>query len=454
MREKGSTSRCIEPLGQFIPRVTPAYTEPKHLAPLLSKLEQLHDGLIRVCVSVPPRHGKSDTVLHFVAWYLSQYPRATILYVTHTATFALKQSKTARRLAREAGVQLSEESNRADEWETTSGGGLTARGVDGEITGRGFDVILVDDPIKSHKVANSALLREGMFSWFTEDVFTRLTPTGSILVVHTRWHVDDLIGRLVSAIKFERINLRAIADNDNDPANGSRQAGDALWPEGGWTLDALADRRRHVGEFGWVSLFQGEPRPKGGEVFRQPGYYTTLPAHSYRVAYGVDLAYTAKTHADYSVMLELWRTDDDPKRPKFYVVAVHRAQVDAPSFTLTLKARNERVAPMLWYASGTEKGAADFIKRQGIPLQVMPATTDKFKRAQGVAAAWNDGRVLVPDTDAIHAPWLPVFLDEVLNFTGIADLHDDQVDALAAAFDRLSVSTGARLIKVGNADRI
>jgi predicted phage terminase large subunit-like protein len=459
-----STELRAKSLGPFIPRLSPDYAEPRHLSPLLFEFERLVDGKVRICVSVPPRHGKSETLLHGIAWLLLRDPKRKILYVTHTATFAIKQSKAARRLARIAGVQISDESNRADEWETTAGGGLTARGIDGDITGRGFDLVICDDPVKGVKAAESSKLRAQLFQWFTSDVTTRLTPKGSVIVVHTRWHVDDLSGRLIKEKGYRRLNIRAVAvgHDENEPANDNwvdpREEGEALWPEGGWDRATLDERRADVGEYTWWALFQGEPRPRGGNVFGEANFYDELPKTAYRVGFGIDLAYTAKTHADYSVCVEIWREEtQNPKRPKFYIVEVLRKQVDAPSFTLTLKAKHtERPnAKMRWYASGTEKGSGDFIKKQGIPLQVIAATADKFVRAQPLAAAWNAGDVLIPNTEKFPAAekWVVAFLDEFQEFTGVNDVNDDQIDAAAAGHDVLVKASGSGRSFAGKSSR-
>lgn len=446
-------------LGKFIPALSGAqgYREPAHLHALLGELEGLYNGRRRLCVSVPPRHGKSETLLHWIAWLLLRFPTARILYVTHTATFATKQSKAARKLAKAAGVRLSDESNRADEWETEAGGGLVARGIDGDITGRGFDVIVVDDPFKNRQAAESALQREQIYTSFTQDIYTRLTPKGSVVVVHTRWHVTDLIGRLVKEKGFQLLNLRAIASNDNGrPDNDNwrdpRADGDALWPEGGWTVEVLEERRRILGEYGWWSLFQGEPRPRGGAVFEAPTYYDALPDGAYRVGYGTDLAFSKRTSRDYSVCIEIWRVDREgldakgqPLLPLFYVIDVQRKQVKAPEFALTLRSKVRRnPGPMRWYGYGPELGTADFIQQLVPELELVSKPDDKFGRAQPVAAAWNDGRVLVPsarllgleDGEEMPDVWLQ-FLGEIADFTGVNDVHDDQVDALAAGHDVL-----------------
>lgn len=422
-------SRCTD-LGGFIEGLSDGYKRPAHLAELMSRLEGAHGGKERFCFSVPPRHGKSETLLHFVAMTLANDPTIKIGYCSHTHSFAVKQSKRARMLARKAGVEVPFQSGRMDDWQTTDGGGLVARGVGGELTGRGFDILIVDDPIKSRAVAESSTQRESVYDWFTSDAFTRLTPGGSIIVVHTRWHPGDLVGRLIDD-GWDFVNLKAIDDE-----------GRALWPDGGWTKEVLEERRSNVGEYNWASLYQGEPRPKGGQVFGEPTFYDRLPTAHFQCAYGLDLAYTRKTNADYSVCVKLIKHEG-----LVYVADVVRKQVDAPSFALTLKAMASGTpGRMVWHASGTERGAAQFLQQKIRQLEVVNATGDKFVRAQPVAAAWNDGRVLVPES----APWLDVFLGEMADFTGLDDAHDDQVDALASGFAALAVSSRAyRDIKRG-----
>jgi len=411
----------------FIPALSPDFLAPYPLATLAAALDAAEGGAqLRTYCTVPPRHGKSETLLHGIAKRLAVDPTARILYASHTATFSAKQSKRAKRLARAAGVQLEQGSNRADEWQTTAGGGLLARGVGGEVTGRGFDLIIVDDPIKGREVANSPVQREAVWGWFQDDVMTRRAPVASMIVVHTRWHQDDVIGRLVASPEWTGTTLRAIAElGDTD----GRKPGEALWPEIGWTVEAMAATKIDVGDFTWAALYQGRPMPRGAAVFAAPHYYSALPTSGYRVGYGVDLAYTAKTHADYSVCIRCLAVGD-----VLYITDVQRKQVDAPSFLLTLRAQHAaQPGPMRWHASGTEKGAAQFIQQRLPALQTVQATGDKFVRSQAVAAAWNAGKVLVPE----DAPWLPALLDEVGSFTGVGDVNDDQVDALASVHSLL-----------------
>lgn len=383
---------------------------------------------MRIWCTVPPRHGKSETLLHGIAWALQGNPKLPILYATHTATFAAKQSRRARRLAAQVGAGPAEGANRADEWETTAGGGLVARGVGGEVTGRGFGLIVVDDPLKGREAAESAVQRQAIWEWLCADIFSRATPGGSILVVHTRWHPDDPIGHLVRE-GWPGIMLRAIAEPGDE-----RPEGTPLWPAGGWTEQVLGERRAEVGAYNWASLYQGRPRPRGGTVFGEPHWCDALPTHGYACGYGADLAYTAKTSADWSVCVRLLRVGDT-----YYVADVRRKQVDAPGFTIILRAMvGEVPGRILWHCSGTERGAADFIHRSVPQLQAVQVKADKFTRAQAVAAAWNAGKILLPR----GASWSDTFIGEVCSFTGVSDDHDDQVDALASAHTGLQQRVG------------
>jgi predicted phage terminase large subunit-like protein len=282
--------------------------------------------------------------------------------------------------------------------------------------------MLVDDPHKGRAEAESSARREDVWEWFNDDALSRLEPHGSCIVTQTRWHTDDLAGRLI-AKGWEVINLPAIDDQ-----------GKALWPER-YPVDRLLEIQAAVGEYTWASLYQGQPRPRGASVFRDAHYYSELPKHSFSVCIGVDLAYTARTYSDHSVAVVMLECEG-----RFYVVDVVRRQVEAPRFAEVLgELQQQHGQPRtVGYLGGTEIGVADFMVSQGVDFEALPARADKFVRAQPVAAAWNAGKILLPNTSP---PWLEAFLAEVCGFTGVRDAHDDQVDALAGAFDGLAGGT-------------
>lgn len=430
------------PLLELIPRLSPELERPVHLAPLVNEIELAiapHGGQRFFWFSVPPRHYKTFTLRHGAAKHIARWPSEAVAYVTHTQTFANKQSREIRKLGKKLNWAFSRDSNRQDEWELNDGGGLVARGMDGELTGRGFRLILIDDPIKSREQANSSVEREKIFQAIEEDIVTRLSPDGTVILLHTRWHPDDPIGRYQKRRHWHGVNLPALSGEEENVA---------LLPDV-WSFEHL-DTIRTSNVYKFDALYQGRPRSKGTKRFHEPAKYDwtdQLPAQAYRVAYGVDLAYSERTQAraDFSVCLKMLRVDD-----RYYVTDVIRRQVDAPAFTLALRsAHSKDPGPMRWYASGTEKGAGQFVKEKLSSFQIRPATSDKYQRSERVSEAWNLGKVLVPGGDD-RPDWVDDFLDEVTNFTGVRDDHDDQVDALAAAFDLLNQSNdgGGELIRV------
>jgi len=404
-------------LVDFVPAVSPQYMAPHHLAPLLERFEAAVDGRPqRVCCSAPPRHGKTEAVLHVPAFALRRRPELTFSYSTYADRLSRSKSRKARLLAQQAGVELA--STSLNEWRTPQGGGLLAGGVGGPLTGHGVNILLVDDPIKSRLEAESQTYRERLVDWWRDVAATRIEPGGSAFVFMTRWHPDDLVGVLVSE-GFEYINLPAISED-----------GAALWPER-WPVEALERRRDEVGDYTWASLYQGTPRTRGGRVFGDACTYDAPPT-VYRAAVGLDVAYSARTASDYTVAVRMLRQGD-----RYFVADVMRWQLQptqaAPRLAAWAKARPGEV--WRWYASGTETGTAQFL-RQSVPmLQAVTPSGDKFVRAIGYAAAWNQGRVLLPQS----APWLDVFVAEHAGFTGINDAHDDIIDACVAAFDVLSL---------------
>jgi predicted phage terminase large subunit-like protein len=175
----------------------------------------------------------------------------------------------------------------------------------------------------------------------------------------------------------------------------------------------------------------GSPLPRGGALFRDVYFYGALPERM-KVAIGVDLAYSTKSKSDYSVAVVLGEHEG-----RYYLLDVVRVQLAAPDFRVRLAALTAkyRVTPSA-YVSGLEKGVLDMFGDFGTHVRARPAIYDKFTRAQPVAAAWNAGKVLLPR----NAPWLDPLVTELLAFTGVKDRKDDQVDALAAAFDSVFVS--------------
>lgn len=350
-------------------------------------------------------------------------PRARLAYATYETSRAEAVSRELQRLARDAGFKVQ---GTLGHWRIDTGATIKFVGMGGALTGEPVDTaLIIDDPVKGLAEAQSAAYRAQATDWLAGVAIPRCHPGASIVVVQTRWHPDDLAGQCVRK-GWDEINLPAINVD-----------GLALW-EARRPRAWLDEQRAMMGEFAFTALYLGRPRPRGGTVFRDVEFYDALPAH-YRIGIGIDLAYTAKTHADYSTAVVLAESDG-----RYYVLDVRREQTDAPTFCGHLRALKAAYpgAQFWWYTSTTEKGSADLIRElSGVPLVGLVATTDKFMRAQPVAAAWNRGAISIPRA----APWVSSFVSEVCGFTGVGDDHDDQVDALAAAFDLLDKSNVVQL---------
>jgi predicted phage terminase large subunit-like protein len=433
-----------EALLDYIPRVTPRWVSPIWLAPYIEILTQAIGKPIRAVVAAPPQHGKTESTIHAFPWWLRKSPGRRHAYATYGQERSERVSEKARLVAERDGQTLK---FRQDYWhDELTGSAILWTSVGGPFTGEPVDgVLVIDDPTKDRKQADSGAFRQHQIDWFDDVAEPRCHPGASIIVMATRWHPEDLSGVLIKR-GWPYLNLKALSDGPLDESG--RVKDDPLHRFPGEPLcearkprEDLLEKKR-VNAYTFASLYQGEPRPRGGSVFGEPSYYSELPEKAFKVGYGVDLAYSKSTHADWSVCIELWMENRDgkgadgkPLEPLFYVRGVRRAQVQAPEFLLTIHAlQSQRRGPMRWYAAGSERGAGDFIQRKVKALEIQPASGDKFARAQPVSEAWNAGRVLVPSDEP---EWLPSFLDEIQNFTGVNDVHDDQVDALAAGYDVL-----------------
>ena len=432
-----------ESLMDLIPRVTPAYERPEPLAPLIEMIERTARERVFGVAATPPQHGKTEAVMHALLWLTLKRPGKQNVYATYSQRRARSVSDKCRLILDRAGIRVE---GTKDHWYLPdTGGSIIWTSIGGRLTGEGSDgVLFIDDPYKDRREACSPVTQNHRMDWFDDVAETRLNPGSSIIVIMARWDSNDLSGKLLQRMTplgepWEHCNLKAIFEGDG-PANDNREVGDALWPERKPLPELL--QKQQTNSYSFASLYQGAPRPRGGALFKEPMYYDDLPRRGYRVGLGVDLAYSKKTSADFSVLVEVWRDGDD-----LYVVDVNRAQVEAPSFVLPMKRKSGMYPGVTldWYASGTEKGAGDFIIEKGVPLRIINPPGDKFSRALSTAEKWNNNtgegpRLMVPSPEFAERnrlDWVDDFVYELTHFTGINDPHDDQVDGTVSACDSL-----------------
>jgi hypothetical protein len=463
-----------ESIYDFIPRVThQRHAPPTHLDPLVELFELAWSQSVWATAHAPPRHAKTETCLAFLAQTLVKFPRKRVAYVTYEATLAEEKSLKAKELAAEAGLAFGGKQT-ARLWQTAAGGSFRATGIGGPLTGSGVDILVVDDPYKNYQQAESGAWRRMVNDWWEAVAGTRIEPGGSAFVFHTRWTAQDLTGYVhkrdglyARGGMWRDVILPAIADVDvpadpRRPFSRARSQGEALWPER-WSVANFDRARRNA--FVWAALFQGAPRPRDGALFGEPSFYRgLLPQCATRAVVGLDFNYTASTKNDYSAAVALV---GEPGRQ--YVAMAKRRQCRAPDFVATIlefKAAFPYARFVAYAANGPEKGVVDLVNAllapHGVFVEHMPATTDKYQRAQATAARWNAGEIVVPqggDPDcpacalrntvagagacSEHAApeWIDDLLAEVCAFTGKNDPHDDFVDALAGASDAIGAFT-------------
>jgi predicted phage terminase large subunit-like protein len=418
-----------------IARCSPTLEKPVHLDPYVQVLDAaITGGDVKCVFAAPPQHGKTLSAAHaliFAAMYDAQHRPKDPRWHAYS-TFSFDRARQIRndvmRLAFEAGLDphgtqdlLELAGGTKIKFGGTSAGSLTGFKVNG--------LHVIDDPIKDRKEANSPVIRDDRWNWFVEVAGTRMHPGSSVLLMMTRWHMDDLSGRVVKNEKWPYLRIPAICD-DADDACG-REIGAALWPSQR-PLEWLKEKSEYRSPMTWAAMYQGLPRPMGDALFdvSHVHYYDALPTTAgYRIGYGADLAYTEKTRADWSVLLQGRMYGQD-----LYLTKILKKQCQADKFTALMRAwvdvPSER-GDILWFGSTTEKGIAQLIRSQGgIPsFHFKQATEDKYVRATPTAEhLWNQDRVFLPR----NAPWVPEFEDEVCGFSGMGDAVDDQVDAFAA----------------------
>lgn len=420
-------------------------THHKCIAAALQEVEK--GNMLRLIITMPPRAGKSELASKkFIPWLLGRDPYRHVIFATYNETFAEDTGRAVRdvmktNLYRQAfpGCALRAGSAAADRIQTNEGGIAAFVGVGGSITGRGADFLLIDDPIKDREQADSPTERNKQWAWFTEVAMTRLMTAGSrVVIIMTRWHEDDLIGRLTDpsnpcynrdeAKSWKILALPAIAE-ENDPLG--RAIGESIWPER-FPVEFLSNARR-LNPRGFSALYQGRPTPDDGEFFKKE-YLRTYQAHelpkNLRIYCASDHAVSARQDRDPTVLMPVG-VDENGVIWVLPDVWWRREQTD--KVVDAMLAMMQRHKPLFWWAENghISKAIGPFLRKRMIESSIycsiveMTPVKDKLTRAQSIQAMASLGRVRFP----AFAPWWGQAEQELMKFP--AARHDDFVDTLA-----------------------
>lgn len=442
----------VEPLRAYIGRMSPRLAPAPHLDPLIDLFERSRREEIRALVTYPPRHGKTTTIEHGLAWRIGCDPAAPNLYATYGMDLSNTTARKIRKLVRRTGMPMARDANAVGDWKTSLGGGLYSTSLGAGVTGQGFKggLVVIDDALKGRKAANSKKVRDEVWDWLVADVFSRAEGGTGIIVNATRWHEDDPHGRIIAGRlnlggygrQWEVIHMPAIRGPDGKPIDERLHPdlAQVLWPGSEWDLARLAERRA-PSERDWWSLYQGMPRPKDGAIFR--GEPTNFESHDWSGWRGIiilDPTASEKTSADHFA-LGVFAMKGYGAESVMRVLEVERGQEDVPSQAERAMRMQRRYRLLLGIEAVQGFKSIPQMIRKLAPgltiLELSPQTRgwggDKYTRAQPVGAAWCRGRVQLP----IGARWRDEYTAELLAFTGNGDAADDQVDITAYAWNVL-----------------
>src|SRR6266568_3966586 len=418
-----------------------------HVRVIAAKLAALRDGRgRRLIINLPPRHLKSLLAsVAFPAWCLGHQPSAQILCVSYAQDLADKLSRDCRRIVasdwyqRLFATRLSPRHQAVAEFETTAQGCRVATSVGGVLTGRGADLIVIDDPLKPEEALSQAR-RQGANEWFDHTLYSRLNDKekGAIILIMHRLHEDDLVGHVLAQEAWETVRFPAIAEVDErhvidtlaGPRSFARRRGEALHPARE-PLAMIEQIRRTIGEYNFGGQYQQMPAPLGGGMVKAAWFRhylpDELPQSFERVVQSWDTANKATELSDFSVC-----TSWGVQGKNLYLIDVLRRRMEYPELKRAVREQYERFDSAIVLiedkASGTQLIQELIAEGLHVVTRYRPQS-DKDMRMHAQTAMIENGVVHLPDA----APWLALYLHELTIFPN--GRHDDQVDSTAQMLD-------------------
>lgn len=432
--QKAARAGLIE-FSQFIDPNARKWYRAGHLRRIADLLERVERGeLKRVIISVPPRHWKSSLFAKFLAWYLGRHPEQSIINASYALSLAEKASVEVRENIANNGrykqlfdVKVARNSNRADDWRLVTGfrSSFRAVGVGGGITGHGANLIGIDDPIADYEAAQSETQREKLWEWYRQVLRTRLEPGGAIVLIQTRWHEDDLAGRLLQAERdeggehWEGLNLPAYSEETKS----------YLWTDR-YSVGEYAAIRASVGEYAWGSLYQGNPAPLEGNYIKRSWfeYVPKFPDDATWFVRPVDFAFTEKQtqkhDPDFTATLKATVVNDTVflAEPRMW-----RKNIEDTAAEVIAIKWNEPSVRLGIGRVAVKSAIVAALNNSGMTIEEYEEDTDKLARASAWIQLASAGRIKLVGTEK---EWEP-FMAQWAAFPNGA--HDDAVDVVSGA---------------------
>lgn len=414
----------------------------------------------RLLISTPPRHGKSRLIAkEWPTYILGRHPDKKFIVATHTNALAMDHSDHARarmRLPIYRAIfdsQIRDDASSVKHWKTAQGGEYHTAGITVKLGGFGADIFVLDDMFADFADAHSPTKRDAVFNWYQSTAQTRLSPNGAIVIISTRWHVDDLIGRLLDPMRKARsemmgvssdlnwkvLNLPAIAREGDELG---RAPGEPLSPKR-WPIERLVELQANMEDHVWASLYDGTPTVLGGNYLKTQNFKIRLPqeipSNQQDMRYW-DLAGTNKQTSDFTVGARGF-IHGHGDNAEFWICDIVRGKWAWPDAQERIKLQSivDGSIPLGGEANGMQAALCDILQAAitDVPFQKVFPTVDKVTRAGEWAVKLKQGKV-----NLVLGDWNSAFIAEAEAFPRGA--HDDQIDAISGLWKMLFMGPAAQ----------
>lgn len=439
-RKEGARDKFLN----FVNEVWPTFISGRHHARMAEAFERVARGECkRLIINMPPRHTKSEFASYLLpAWFLGKFPHKKVIQASHTAELAVGFGRKVRNLVDSdvyhsifPDLALQSDSKAAGRWNTSKGGDYFAIGVGGAVTGKGADVLIIDDPHSEQEAALAQVnpdIYDKVYEWYTSGPRQRLQPGGAIVIVMTRWSLRDLTGQVVKSAAarggddWEVIEFPAILPSGNP-----------LWPEF-WSLDELSKLHQELPNSKWMAQYQQQPTSEQSAIVKREWWKIwekeDPPPCDY-ILQTWDTAFEKNTRADYSACTTwgIWYNPDDNDQPNIILLNSFKERMEWVELKKTAFQHYKDWEPdsILIEKKATGAPLIYEFRAMGIPAQEFTPGKgqDKISRLNAVSDLIASGKVWVPQTR-----WAEELVDEIASFP--SGEHDDLVDATTLALMR------------------